>query len=217
MTISSESLDSIGEELGRHYAEQFSRHGPSSAGVDWGPDESRMFLRYEQMLKIADGRELAKASLLDVGCGFGGLQRYAISKNIALNYTGVDLARNMIDWAAVNVAPGKFLHGDLLKHEFDGQFDYVVCNGVLTQKLAMTDSQMDQFAAQLIRKMFALCRIGAAFNVMTSKVNYRVANLYYRDPGEMLSWCLSQLSPHIKLNHSYPLYEYTVYLYREPA
>jgi 2-polyprenyl-3-methyl-5-hydroxy-6-metoxy-1,4-benzoquinol methylase len=188
MTISSESLDSISEALGQHYAEQFSRYGPTSAGVDWGPDESRMFLRYEQMFKIANDHGLAKASLLDVGCGFGGLQRYAMSKNISLDYTGVDLAKNMIDWATLNVAPGTFLHGDLLRHQFDGQFDYVVCNGILTQKLAIPAVQMDQFAGQLIRKMFSLCRIGTAFNVMTSKVNYRAANLYYRDPGEMVSW-----------------------------
>jgi SAM-dependent methyltransferase len=210
-------MDSISEALGRHYAEQFSRHGPSSKGVDWGPDEAQMFLRYDQMLKVGADQELARPSLLDVGCGFGGLQRYAISKNIDLDYTGVDLAKNMIDWAAQNITPGTFLHGDLLRHEFDRQFDYVVCNGILTQKLDIPASQMDQFAAQLIRKMFSLCRIGTAFNVMTSKVNYRATNLYYRDPGEMLSWCLSEISPRIKLDHSYPLYEYTVYLYRNPA
>jgi SAM-dependent methyltransferase len=176
-----------------------------------------MLLRYDQMLKVADYHDLAKPSLLDVGCGFGGLQSYAISKHIDLDYCGIDVAKNMIDWAVVNVAPGDFLHGDILDHEFNRQFDYVVCNGILTQKLDIPALQMDQFAAQLIRKMFLLCRIGTAFNVMTTKVNYYSTNLYYREPAEMLSWCLSEISPHIKLDHSYPLYEYTVYLYRNPA
>src|SRR5712671_3919123 len=198
-------MHSISKALGRHYSEQFSLHGPSSEGVDWGPDEARMFLRYDQMLKVVAYRDLVKPSLLDVGCGFGGLQRYAISKNIDLDYTGIDVAENMTDWAVVNVASGHFLHGDILDHEFNRQFDYVVCNGILTQKLDIPALQMDQFAAQLIRKMFLLCRVGTAFNVMTTKVNYCSTNLYYRDPAEMLSWCLSEISPHVKLDHSYPL------------
>ena len=92
-----------------------------------------------------------------------------------------------------------------------------MCNGILTQKLETAGLQMDQFAAQLIRQMFSLCTIGIAFNVMTTKVNYFSNNLYYRNPAELFSWCLSEISPHIKLDHSYPLYEYTIYLYRNPV
>src|SRR5258708_4852506 len=110
-------MDSISKALGQHYSEQFSLHGPSSEGVDWGTDEARILLRYDQMLKVADCQDLAKPSLLDVGCGFGGLQRYAISKHIDLDYTGIDVAKNMIDWAVVNVASGNFLHGDILNHK----------------------------------------------------------------------------------------------------
>jgi hypothetical protein len=123
----------------------------------------------------------------------------------------------MIEWAAANSLAGKFVHGDVLEHEFEGQFDYVVCNGILTQKLDVSGLQMDLFAARLIRRMFALCGIGAAFNVMTTKVNYYSNNLYYRNPAELLAWCMSEVSPHVRLDHSYPLYEYTVYLYRSPA
>src|SRR4051812_7734947 len=107
-------MDSISKALGRHYSRQFSRYGPSPEGVDWGTDEARVFLRYDQMLKVADDRTLVKLSLLDVGCGFGGLQRYAISKNIDLDYTGIDVVKDMIDWASLNVEAGHFLHGDIL-------------------------------------------------------------------------------------------------------
>jgi len=27
-------------------------------------------------------------------------------------------------------------------------------------------------------------------------------------------WCLNEITPHLKLDHSYPLYEYTMYMYR---
>jgi len=210
-------MDSISKALGRYYSEKFSLHGPSPEGVDWGSDQAMMFLRYDKMLSVADYVAGNKPSLLDVGCGYGGLREYAISKHIDLDYTGIDVAGNMIEWAMVNMSSGNFTHGDILDYRFDRDFDYVVCNGILTQKLETAGLQMDQFAAQLIRRMFSLCKIGIAFNVMTTKVNYYSNNLYYRNPAELFSWCLSEISPHIRLDHSYPLYEYTIYLYRKPV
>ena len=210
-------MDPISKALGQHYAEKFSTHGPSSEGVDWGADESRMLLRYDKMLAVADWAAGNRPSLLDVGCGYGGLQSYAIGKKIDLDYTGIDVAGNMVEWASANLRSGTFIHGDILDHKFEREFDYVVCSGILTQKLETAGLDMDRFAAQLIRRMFSLCRIGAAFNVMTTKVNYFADNLYYRNPAELFSWCLTEISPHLKLDHSYPLYEYTIYLYRKPV
>jgi SAM-dependent methyltransferase len=210
-------MDPISKALAEHYSEKFSAHGPTSEGVDWGPDEAKAILRYEKMLNVADWVAGNKPLLLDVGCGYGGLQQFAINKNIDLDYTGIDVAGNMIEWATANLPSGNFIPGDILEYKFDRQFDYVVCNGILTQKLEAASLEMDQFANQLIRRMFSLCTIGVAFNVMTTKVNYYSNNLYYRNPAELFSWCLNEITPHVKLDHSYPLYEYTIYLYRKPV
>ncbi|HYY41183.1 MAG TPA: class I SAM-dependent methyltransferase, partial [Pyrinomonadaceae bacterium] len=182
-------MDSVSKALQQHYAAKFSLHGPSSEGVDWGADESKLLLRYDKMLHVVNHAGAhQQPSLLDVGCGYGGLQRYAAGKNIALDYTGIDVAANMIEWARANLPAGNFIHGDILAYDFDRKFDYVVCNGILTQKLEIAGLQMDQFAAQLIRQMFSLCRVGVAFNVMTTKVNYYANNLYYRNPAELFAW-----------------------------
>jgi SAM-dependent methyltransferase len=208
------AIDPISEALGRHYAGTFDRHGATSAGVDWGTDVSRAELRYDKMLAVL-GRE-TKASLLDVGCGYGGLLTHARSKGVTLDYTGIDVAANMIDWAKANTPGSRFIQGDVLAHDFGGTFDYVVCNGILTQKLDTPGQEMDRYAAKLIRRLFALASRGIAFNVMTTKVNFFANNLYYRNPAELLAWCLSEITPHVRLDHAYPLYEYTVYLYHTP-
>lgn len=210
-------MDEISKALREHYARKFSVYGPSAEGADWGADETKVLLRYEKMLNVVSRSGQDEPSFLDVGCGYGGLQHYAITKNIALDYTGIDLADNMIEWATANVPSGSFIHGNILDYQFEGQFEYVVCNGILTQKLDTAGFEMDQFAAQVIRQMFALCRIGIAFNIMTTKVNYFSNNLYYRNPAELLAWCISEITPHIKVDHSYKLYEYTTYLYRHPV
>ena len=167
-------------------------------------------------LYLVDKYNLGEKRVVDVGCGYGGLYTHALQKGLTINYTGIDVAGNMIKWATANVPGARFITGDVLANEFDDKFDYVVCNGILTQKLQAPGLEMDRFAAKLIRRLFELCRRGIAFNVMTTKVNHFANNLYYRNPAELFSWCLSEITPHIRLDHAYPLYEYTMYLYREP-
>lgn len=208
-------MNPISEALRQHYSQRFASHGASSEGVDWGANEANVLLRYEKMLGVLRSSP-PTPTLLDVGCGFGGLLSYANDRKIDLQYTGIDVAQNMIEWARANQAAGTFINGDFMDHAFEQQFDYVICNGILTQKLDTAALEMDQFAAQLIRKMFSLCKVGIAFNVMTTKVNYFSNNLYYRNPAELFSWCMSEISSHIKLDHSYPLYEYTLQIYRQP-
>ena len=208
-------IDRISEDLGRHYSETFALHGPNSQGVDWGSDQSKMFLRYEKMLAVMSPPSSESPSLLDVGCGYGGLLDYATDKGIGLDYTGIDMAENMIEWAADNMQAGRFISGDVMTHQFETDFDYVVCNGILTQKLGTPGREMDRFAGQLIRRLFLIARHGLAFNVMTTKVNHFSNNLYYRNPAELLAWCMTEITPRIKLDHSYPLFEYTVYLMKD--
>jgi SAM-dependent methyltransferase len=210
-------MDPITEALRRHYSERFAQHGATSEGVDWGPDASRMLLRYDKMLALLDAPSAAKPTLLDVGCGFGGLAGHAAARGLKIDYTGIDVAENMIEWARKNVPAARFECGDVLEQRFAQQFDYVVCSGILTQKLEAAGGDMDRYAARLIRRLFELCRRGAAFNVMTTKVNFFANNLYYRNPAEMLAWSMSEITPHVRIDHAYPLYEYTVYLYREPV
>lgn len=210
-------MNVISDALRQHYSEKFSTYGPSSEGVDWGANESKMLLRYDKMLGVFSSKSLSKPSLLDVGCGYGGLLIYSLEKGISLDYTGIDIAVNMIEWASENCLSGKFICGNILDYDFEDRFDYLVCNGIMTQKLDIPALQMDIFVGQLIRKMFSLCKRGIVFNIMTTKVNYFANNLYYRNPAELFSWCLSEITPHIKLDHAYPLYEYTLYLYRDPV
>jgi len=73
---------------------------------------------------------------------------------------------------------------------------------------------MNHFFKKMIHRMFELSNIGVCFNVMSNQVNYFSPNLYYKSPSEMLCYCLSEITSKVKVDHSYGLYEYTVYLYK---
>lgn len=209
-------MNDVSDRLREHYETAFEKFGPTSEGVDWGSDPQRVAIRYDRMLDVLSRRASGPQRLLDVGCGYGGLLSHAIQREISVDYTGIDVAENMIEWARANHSQGKFLCADIINAEDIGTFDFAVCNGILTQKLGVPGLDMDRFAHDLIRRMFEISTAGIAFNVMTTKVNYFSNNLYYRNPIELLGWCMSEVTPHVRLDHSYPLYEYTLYLYREP-
>jgi len=208
-------MDSISESLREHYKKTFQKHGATVKGVDWGENEATLHLRYDKMLAVIEKGSAAKPSVLDVGCGFGGLYLYAQMKGIALNYTGIDIVSNMILWARKNIKKAKFIEDDFCDHDFsDMSFDYAVCNGILTQKLDASMMEMDDYAKSLVKKMYGLCKKAIAFNMMTTYVNYYSPNLYYKHPAETLIYCLSELSKKVKIDHSYVLYEFTTYVYK---
>jgi SAM-dependent methyltransferase len=209
-------VNGVTQLLHDHYRTTFLAHGATSAGVDWGPREDAARLRQDMMLAVSAGCP-AGGTLLDVGCGYGALADRIDELGLDLEYTGIDVVAEMVAEGRKRHPHRRFLHGDFLTAEGLGSFDYVVCNGILTQKLTATTRDMNAHAQRLIAALFAACRRGCGFNVMTTHVNYQVDNLYYRNPAELLAWCMSELTSRVRLDHAYPLYEYTIYLHRDGA
>jgi len=206
------NLHNVSSQLRDHYSRTFNEFGATPKGVDWGKIED-VLLRYEKMLNVIEFG-IETPSLLDVGCGYGGLYMFAKERNVKIYYTGIDISDNMITYAKENISDAHFCVGDILEFNPPQPFDYVVCNGILTQKLKISIKEMDDFSHLLIPKMFSLCTRGIVFNLMTTKVNFMVENLYYRNPVELFAFCLTNLTRRLKIDHSY-LFEYAVYLYRE--
>ena len=198
----------------KHYEEAFKKFGASAKGVDWGKCAD-VEIRHKKMLQLFDGETKKTTTLLDVGCGYGAFLEFLKRYNIDVDYHGIDLARNSIAYARNNFPDCNFELGDFLAQDFKKKFDYLVCNGILTQKLEASSQDMELFTNELLKKMFSICDKGIAFNLMTNKVNYYAPNLYYRSPVEILSFCFDNLSNQVLIDHSYPLYEYTVYVYRK--
>lgn len=207
-------MNHISKLLRDHYRQTFLTHGATVKGVDWGDKTWAAELRQLKMLQVIDQQSVGKKSLLDVGCGYGDLATIIRRENIDIEYAGIDIVPEMVLVAQENHPQSHFTCGDVLESSL-GPYDYVVCNGILTQKTTATTLEMNHYAQQLIRRLFEMCRIGAAFNLMTTYVNFQRDNLYYRNPAEILAWCMSELTPHARIDCAYELwYEYTVYLYK---
>lgn len=206
--------NNISNNLKLHYEECFKKFGATSEGIDWGNDINKLFIRYDKMLELFINDKSVEKSLLDVGCGYAGFYEYINNNQININYSGIDIVQEMIQHAKnKNPTIKELIHDDFLDFNFNKTYDYIICNGILTQKLETSNMDMDIYANKLIKKMYQLSNKGIAFNIMTTKVNFFSNNLYYRNPSELMAYCMSEITNKIKIDHTY-LYEYTIYLYK---
>lgn len=218
MSSKKQPPNQISSLLANHYARVLAKHGATPKGVDWGENITDYQIRLDRMLAVLErGDAGEQPSILDVGCGYGGLLDLIKERQLSVKYAGIDICAGMIEVAKARHPDVQWFLGDILSLRLRQKFDYVVCNGILTQKLSASIRDMNFFLRALIFKMFKLCRIGIAFNVMTTHVNYMKPNLYYHNPVELLGWCMSEITSKVMLDHAYPLFEYTVYLYKEDA
>lgn len=208
-------MDEITKSLGKHYKTVYKKYGPNAQGVDW-KNQNEAEIRYQAMLNVIENGDLTgkkKISILDVGCGYGGQYIYAKEKGMILDYTGIDIVPGMIVFAKKNTNGANFILADIFEHNPKIPYDYVVCNGILTQKLTATTKQMEDFSQKLISKMFELAKVGIVFNAMTTKVDFKKKGNYYVDPTKMLNLAFRHTRK-VKIDHSYPLYEYSIYMYK---
>jgi SAM-dependent methyltransferase len=195
-----------------HYEACLREHGPTARGMDWR-DERTQSLRFEMLL---DGLALTGRSLHDVGCGAGHLRDHLLQRGLETAYSGSDLSEHMVA-AARRRHPGvAFERRDLLAGE-NGPHDFLVTSGLFNVKLGAAEDAWAELVRDMLRRMFALARHAIAFNLMSDQVDFRIPELYYCPPAEMLAFCQRELSRHVRLRHDYPLHEYTVHVLREPV
>jgi len=204
----------VSNEFLHYYKQCFNKYGATPKGISW-PDKLDNEIRYAKMINVVDQLyKITNLSLLDVGCGYGGLLDYMIDNSINIKYIGLDLVPESITYAREKHHETQFHIMDALDMDYDECFDYVVNNGIFTLKNDVSNIHMDKFVRTLIKKMFKAARVGIAFNMFSTHVNFFSNKNFYKNPLETLAFCLSELSNNIKIDHSYKLFEYTVYVYK---
>lgn len=188
------------------YETRLKEHGDSARTMGWRNREQQ-YLRFKILSEIGD---LNGAKILDVGCGFGDFHQYLINENMKVDYTGYDISPKIIDVAKSKRPEVKFRVKDILEERIGEKFDYVFESGILNKRI----SNNTGYAKKMIARMFELCKSGVALNMMTNYIDYREDYLSYYSPEEMFGFCKG-LSKWVVLRHDYPLYEFTMYLYKK--
>ena len=150
------------------YEECFEQYGDVPRGHHW-PNMEDLEKRYDTMLGVIRDNS-KKNTILDFGCGSALLYNY-ILKNIpneSIIYSGLDLSSKFSDAAKSKFPQIKIYCFDVLQEpEKLENFDYIVMNGVFTERINLTFDEMWDYFKRMIQIVFAKADKGIAFNVMS--------------------------------------------------
>lgn len=201
-----------------HYEQCLEKHGDCHRGVDW-PNQADADTRYRVMLQLIPAGE--RCSLLDFGCGAGQLYSFLRAQGEAyhgVEYAGLDMSPQFIRLCREKFPQLRFLQADILQQaELVPECDYIVLNGVFTEKLTLSFDEMEGFFQRMLCAVFAKARKGIAFNVMSKAVDWERDDLFHLSTDRLISFLAANLSRHFVIRNDYGLYEYTTYVYRAPG
>ncbi|WP_452227714.1 class I SAM-dependent methyltransferase [Lacinutrix sp. MEBiC02404] len=197
-----------------HYEECFKEHGDNHLGVDW-PNLEDAIKRYQVMLAVIRETEVEN-SVLDFGCGTAHLYQFIQDNSIKnINYSGLDLSHAFVDAAKNKFPSNSFYCLDILKDTEDlPEFDYLICNGVFTEKRELSFDAMWSYFQEMLEVLFSKTNKGIAFNVMSKSVDWERWDLFHLPTDLLIDFITKKISRNFVIRNDYGLYEYTVYIYK---
>ena len=209
-------MSSAYQRIVQHYESCLRRHGEGPAAVDWKSTEDAA-IRYDVMLGVIRSAE-QRSVLLDFGCGLANLKDHMdVRKMGQVDYIGLDLSPDFVAAARARHPGVPFFCMDaMLSDNVIPEADYTVMNGVFTRRHDLSFDEMQVYMAALLARIFAHCRVGLAFNVMSKCVDWESESLFHVCPGELAKMICNSLSKHFVIRNDYGLYETTCYVYRDP-
>lgn len=188
-----------------NYRGLFQTHGGAPEATQMSSEGQRF--RFQKLMDIAD---LRNRRILDLGCGIGDFYPHLIEKFGQLDYTGVDLVPEMVDFATKKYPGARFLCRDLFGDRLKETFDYVLISGVFNNAL----SDCDPFMRELLALAFQSCTLGLGFNFLSRHVNFTDPEMAYYDPAKVLEFCVQNLTRKVVLHHHYERVDVAVFAYR---
>jgi len=213
MHVDSQTFPTSYDSIRHWYVNRLHEHGDTHLGIGW-PDQEKAETKYRIMLELIPPNQ--PASLLDFGCGPGRMLDWMKHQPpwSQVRYAGLDFNADSLELARRKHRSTRFIQCDIFRESFDEHFDYVVMNGVLTMKAAMSFEQMWEYARRLIAATFRLANVGIAFNVMSKAVDWEKEILFHLPTDTLIDFLTSTLSRRFIIRQDYAPFEYTVYVYR---
>jgi len=188
----------------RLYEESLEQHGLKPLGVGWRDEDSHL-LRFDKLATVIDVGE--RSSINDLGCGYGALHDYLISRGIKVSvFRGYDISDKMLEQAKIRVPHGDFRKSSVL----DETADYSFASGIFNVRLQEGEANWLGHIERTLDNLFQHSSRGFAFNLLSTYVDYREPHLYYGDPLHFFDYCKRRYSRRVSLLHDYPLFEWTI-------
>jgi ubiquinone/menaquinone biosynthesis C-methylase UbiE len=200
------------ERMQQMYQDRWRAHGVSPQSLGW--TKGKQDARFRVLLADLD---CEGKSVLDVGCGFGDLNRVLREKCRQYVYHGLDLVPEFVNQGTGQYGGNHvtFQVGDFLELALPSEsFDYVVAAGAFSYQLQEMDNYT--YLERALTEMFRVCREAVSVDFLSDRVNYRKAHCFHSKPEIVLTLAL-QLTRNIRLRHDYMPFEFATTLFKDDS
>ena len=189
------------------YNKRLQDHGFSIDSLASGNEERRN----ERFKILAEIGIQSGDTILDLGCGFGDLQKYLLKNDIKVKYIGIDINEEIIKIAKKENSVLDVRVLDILNENFNEPVDYIVSTSSFNNKLN-EESNYD-FVDKLLKKCYSIAKKGVAIDFLSSYVDYRVDDdVFYYEPEQLFSRA-KKITKRVCIRHDYKLFEFCLYMY----
>lgn len=153
----------------------------------------------------------------DVGHGLGYyyefLKENFPEKNI--KYSGSEVCQRFVDFCKKNYPECSFHYRNLSIAPFKEKYDYLIFGGTFYHIEDNDTDEWKSFIESNLLNAFKSCNKGISFNFVTEFCDYFDKGLFYCELDYIIKFITQNLSRFFSIDHSYPLYEFTVCVYKE--
>jgi len=198
------NLDNI-EKL---YTNNISKYGIDSRAVGWNSQESQN-MRFKKLLEVVEDKSVS-SSINELGCGYGELFKYLENNEFEFEqFNGYDISQPMLDSCKKYLnSPQKvyLYHHSSLKTKAD----YSLTSGIFNTPFQNDREIWEKYIENTLKNMYEYSNKGISFNFLTTYVDFKSDNLFYKNPSDILDFCLKNFGKKVVIYHDYNLFEYTV-------
>jgi cyclopropane fatty-acyl-phospholipid synthase-like methyltransferase len=198
--ISREEIMKLEEKAVKRYSERFKKKGVSPTALGWGSKKDQL-KRFEVIIEQCN---LEGKTVMDIGCGFADLFSYLSINNINVDYIGVDIVPEFIDYCEKEYPQQEFYCKNVML-DFDQlpSTDIVVALGILNYNFDEVSNF--EYSKLFIKKIFKIAREKVIIDFLSKHRTEEYPKedfVYYHSPEKVFKF-MTSLTNDILLAHNY--------------
>lgn len=179
------------KKTNKKYTQYFHEDPTPAEKVGWSSIKDQTS-RFTQFLKLEKVKPFSKASMIDVGCGFGHFLDFLKQKGKNVkSYLGIDINPNFIRKARKLHPESTFILGDFIDYKFREKFDFATASGIFNVKCAGKERAYE-ILYETVEKMLEASNKAVAFNFLSRKTvkNWTLTDeMQVYNKKRIIDWC----------------------------